>query len=378
MEYWQMQPPPLPSLMEQALQLAAQALYLSNPNPRVGCVISDHKGAILGQGFTQHAGGPHAEIMALRDAQEHGLDVRGATAWVTLEPCSHQGRTGPCCDALIQAGIGRVVASVPDPNPQVAGQGFARLRAAGVTVEIGPGAAQSRDLNIGFFSRMQRGIPWVRMKAAASLDGVTALGNGASQWITSPAARADAHAWRARACALLTGSGTVLADNPRLDVREVATPRQPHVVIVDGELQTPVDARVFEAAGRQIWIYTTQKADSPKAQALRRRGASVITLTNEHTGKVCLTAMLSDIAQRGVNELHLEAGSRLNGACVAAGLVDEILLYTAPLLLGCGGLGLAAWGPLTALADGVPLEFHSIERVGKDVRLLARVSGRCR
>ena len=204
--------------MTRALGLAAQALFLSNPNPRVGCVITAPDGQVLGEGFTQQAGGPHAEVMALRDAEARGNNVRGATAWVTLEPCAHQGRTGPCCDALIAAGIGKVMASLEDPNPLVAGQGFARLRAAGVVVEVGQGAAQSRELNLGFFSRMVRGIPWVRVKVAASVDGTTALHNGTSQWITSPAARADGHAWRARACAVLTGIGTVLADNPRLDV----------------------------------------------------------------------------------------------------------------------------------------------------------------
>lgn len=220
--------------MSQALGLAAQALFTSSPNPRVGCVITSADGhALLGQGFTQQAGGPHAEVMALRDAAARGHDVRGATAYVTLEPCSHHGRTGPCCDALIGAGIARVVASLADPNPLVAGQGFARLRAAGVQVEVGPGAHEARELNIGFFSRMLRGRPWVRVKAAASLDGATALGNGASQWITSPQARADGHAWRARACTLLTGVGTVLADDPRLDVRELPTPRQPRLAIVD-------------------------------------------------------------------------------------------------------------------------------------------------
>ena len=235
--------------MNQALGLAAQALFLSNPNPRVGCVLVAPDGRVIGQGSTQQAGGPHAEIMALRDAAAAGQDVRGATAYVTLEPCAHQGRTGPCCDALVAAGIAKVVASIADPNPLVAGQGFARLRTAGIKVEVGPGSAESRELNIGFFSRMIRGTPWVRLKSAASLDGTTALLNGASQWITSPAARADGHAWRARACAVLTGIGTVLDDNPRLDVREVPTPRQPHVVVVDSQLQTPLDAQLF-IAGR--------------------------------------------------------------------------------------------------------------------------------
>ena len=358
--------------MNQALGLAAQALFLSNPNPRVGCVLVAPDGRVIGQGFTQQAGGPHAEIMALRDAAAAGHDVRGATAYVTLEPCAHQGRTGPCCDALIAAGIGRVVASIADPNPLVGGQGFARLRAAGVAVEVGPGAAESRELNIGFFSRMVRGTPWVRLKAAASLDGTTALANGASQWITSPAARADGHAWRARACAVLTGIGTVLDDDPRLDVREVPTPRQPHVVVVDSQLQTPLDARLFIAC-RACYIYAAAQNDAKKA-ALEARGATVIYLPNAQ-GKVSLPAMLRDLAQRGVNELHVEAGNKLNGSFVREGLVDELLVYLAPTLLG-PGLGMANVGPFDALGQGLAMDFITVERVGPDIRIVARVRGR--
>lgn len=359
-------------LIPQALGLAAQALFLSNPNPRVGCIIATPAGEILGQGFTQRTGGPHAEIMALSDAVAQGRDVSGATAYVTLEPCSHHGRTGPCCDALIQAGIAKVVACVPDPNPLVAGDGFARLRAAGVEVVVGPGAEASRELNIGFFSRMVRGTPWVRLKAAASLDGTTALNNGASQWITSPAARADGHAWRARACAVLTGIGTVLSDNPRLNVREVPTPRQPHVVVVDSHLQTPPDANLL-IADRCCYIYTAVRNDQ-KAAALRARGAMVIHLPNAQ-GKVDLHAMLRDLGQRGVNELHVEAGHKLNGSLVRAGLVDELLVYLAPRLLG-PGLGLANFGPLNALTDGVALQFESTQMVGADLRIVARIQGR--
>lgn len=359
----------------QALGLAAQALFLSNPNPRVGCVIAAGDGTVLGQGFTQQAGGPHAEVVALRDAAARGCDVRGATAYVTLEPCAHQGRTGPCCDALIQAGVGRVVASIADPNPLVAGQGFARLRAAGVDVQVGPGAKEARELNIGFFSRMLRGMPWVRMKGAASLDGVTALANGASQWITAPAARADGHAWRARACAVLTGIGTVLEDDPLMDVREVATPRQPHLVIVDSRLQTPPGARLFDVPGRRVLIYAAHEHPE-RASALRARGA-VVTLLPNARGKVDLPALLRDLGTRvGVNELHLEAGHKLNGSFLREGLVDELLLYLAPLLLGSGAHGLASWGPLQALADGLRLEFHDLQRLGPDLRLVARVAGR--
>ena len=364
-------PEPCP-LIVAALAQARQSLNLTSPNPHVGCVIASSSGEVLGQGFTQQAGGPHAEVVALRDAAAAGHDVRGATAYVTLEPCAHQGRTGPCCDALVAAGIGRVVASIADPNPLVAGQGFARLRAAGVAVEVGPGAAESRELNIGFFSRMVRGTPWVRLTAAASLDGTTALANGASQWITSPAARADGHAWRARACAVLTGIGTVLDDDPRLDVREVPTPRQPHVVVVDSQLQTPLDARLFIAC-RACYIYAAAQNDAKKA-ALEARGATVIYLPNAQ-GKVSLPAMLRDLAQRGVNELHVEAGNKLNGSFVREGLVDEMLVYLAPTLLG-PGLGMASVGPLETLAQGLALDFTSVDRVGPDVRLVARVRGR--
>jgi diaminohydroxyphosphoribosylaminopyrimidine deaminase/5-amino-6-(5-phosphoribosylamino)uracil reductase len=356
----------------QALGLAAQALFLSSPNPRVGCVIIAPDGRVLGEGFTQQAGGPHAEVVALRDAAAAGQDVRGAIAYVTLEPCAHQGRTGPCCDALVAAGIGKVVASLEDPNPLVAGQGFARLRAAGVAVEVGPGAAESRELNIGFFSRMLRGTPWVRLKVASSLDGTTALTNGASQWITSPDARADGHAWRARACAVLTGIGTVLADNPRLDVREVQTPRQPKAVVLDSRLQTPPSAHLF-VADRACLIYATGPLDpvfSARKTALEARGATVLQLPGP-AGQVDLHGVLRDLALRGVNELHVEAGHRLNGALLRQALVDELLLYLAPRMLG-PGRGMADLAPLESLADGLALEFHSTQMIGPDLRVLAR------
>ena len=362
--------------ISQALGLATQALFLSNPNPRVGCVITSRTGEIVGKGSTQRAGGPHAEIMALRDAQARGQDLQGATAYVTLEPCSHHGRTGPCCDALIAAGITRVVASLADPNPLVSGQGFARLRAAGIEVSVGEGAQESFELNIGFFSRMVRKTPWVRMKMAASLDGTTALPNGESQWITSSAARADGHAWRARACAVLTGIGTVLEDNPRLDVRDVATPRQPHVVVVDSLLQTPPDARLL-IAGRACYIYCAAPNDTAfqaRKQALESQGAVVVELPNAHN-KVDLSAMLADLASRGVNELHVEAGSKLNGSFIREGLVDEMLVYLAPCMLG-EGLAMAHFGPLTQLDQGLSMDFKSVEKIGPDVRILARVKGR--
>jgi len=362
--------------MATALRLASAALLLTDPNPRVGCVLCDAEGRVLGQGHTQQAGGPHAEVMALRDAEAKGNEVKGATAYVTLEPCSHHGRTGPCCDALIAAGIGRVVASLADPNPLVAGQGFGRLRAAGIQVETGPGAAESRELNIGFFSRMVRKLPWVRLKVAASLDGKTGLANGVSQWITAEAARADGHAWRARASAVLTGVGTVLEDNPRLDVRLVDTPRQPHLVVVDSHLQTPPDAHVF-IAGRPVWIYAAAR-DEVRAKALEARGATVTCVPNA-SGKVDLAAMLQDLAQRGVNELHVEAGHKLNGSLLREGCVDELLVYLAPKLIGSGldmASHLHAEGPLISLAGALPLDFKSVEMLGPDLRIVSRVRGR--
>ena len=355
-----------------ALKLAQRAAWLSAPNPRVGCVITAESGQRLGSGHTQKAGGPHAEIMALCDAVAHGNDVAGATAYVTLEPCSHHGRTGPCCDALIAAGIKKVVASIADPNPLVSGQGFARLRAAGIEVEIGEGAAETRELNIGFFSRMIRKTPWVRMKVAASLDGTTALQNGRSQWITGQAARTDGHAWRARSCAILTGIGTVLEDNPRLDVRLVETPRQPHLVIVDSRMETPLDADIFSVR-RVLLIYAALENDARKS-ALEAQGATVIVLPGNN-GKVDLAAMMRDLGHREINELHVEAGSKLNGSLIREELVDEYLLYLAPMLLGPGA-GLAALAPISELSRGIKLEFKSTQMIGQDLRVIARGVGR--
>lgn len=374
---------PTHPLLQQAILQAREAKYRSDPNPRVGCILTSSDGqTVLGQGHTQEAGGPHAEVMALRDAAARGNSVMGATAYVTLEPCSHFGRTGPCCDALIAAGIGKVVATMADPNPLVSGQGFARLRGAGVAVEVLPPdhplAVESRELNIGFLSRMVRKTPWVRMKIAASLDGKTALPNGVSQWITSPEARADGHAWRARASAVLTGIGTVLQDRPRLDVRLVETPRQPHLVVVDSKLETPLDSPIF-MEGRKLFIYAAQE-NRPKAEALEAQGATVLyapetTPDGTATGKVDLAAMLRDLGQREVNELHVEAGHKLNGSLVREGLVDEFLVYLAPKLMGQGA-DMANFGPLTELAQALPLTFQSTAMVGPDLRILARVTGR--
>ena len=361
--------------MHQALALAEQALWLTSPNPRVGCVITAPDGTVLGQGHTQRAGGPHAEIMALRDAQARDLDVRGATAWVTLEPCAHHGRTGPCCDALIEAGIGKVVAALTDPNPQVAGQGMARLQAAGVHTELGLCAHEASELNIGFLHRMRHGLPWVRMKIAASLDGQTALKNGQSQWITGPEARADGHAWRARACAVLTGIGTVLEDDPLLNVRGVDTPRQPHLVVVDSRLDLPLNARLLDTLGegeqaRQIWIYTATQEGAEHRAALQTRGVQVIDCPGPG-GKVDLLAMLRDLARRQINELHVEAGFKLNGSFMREGLVDEWLVYMAPQWLG-PGQGMANLPEISALTQAQQLRFEAVDRVGADLRLRLR------
>ncbi len=358
--------------IDRALTLAHQALYLTSPNPRVGCVLQSSTGQILGEGHTQKAGGLHAEIMALQDALAKGHDVKGATAYVTLEPCSHRGRTGPCCDALVAAGIGKVVASIADPNPLVSGRGFERLRAAGVEVEVGPGAEQSRLLNIGFFSRMIRKAPWVRMKIAASIDGKTALENGSSQWITSEHARADGHSWRARSCAILTGIGTVLQDDPLLNVRFAQSTRQPHMVVVDSRLELLPTARLFQT-DRKMYIYTTSE-DPQKIQPLEARGAKVIVLPNGH-GKVDLAAMMQDLAKHEINELHVEAGHKLNGSLLREDLVDEFLVYLAPKFVG-EGMGMAHFGPLASLDHSLPLVFDSCERIGPDLRLLAHRHGR--
>ena len=355
--------------MARAQALATGAIGLSDPNPRVGCVLIDADGRQIGAGHTQQAGGPHAEVMALRDAQQQGHATRGATAYVTLEPCSHHGRTGPCCDALVEAGVGRVVAALQDPNPLVGGRGFTRLRAAGIEVVVGPGAEAARELNIGFFSRMLRRRPWVRMKIAASLDGQTALEDGSSQWITAEAARADGHSWRARAGAVLTGIGTVLDDDPRLDVRGVPVHRQPMLVVVDSRLQLPLTAALL-AVQRQLLVYAAL-AHPEREAALRGRGADVIQLAGS-AGKVDLARMLDDLAQREVNELHVEAGSKLNGSLLRAGLVDELLVYLAPKLIG-PGRAMAALDPLANLASALPLQFHALAQVGDDLRVLARI-----
>lgn len=364
-----------PHLLDAVMDQARLAIALSEPNPRVGCLLLAPDGLrVIGRGHTQEAGGPHAEVMALRDAAAHGESTHGAIALVSLEPCAHHGRTPPCCDALIAAGVSAVHLALHDPNPLVAGQGAARLRAAGIAVHgwpEGPARAEAEALNIGFFSRMRRGRPWVRLKVAITLDGRTALPDGRSQWITSDAARTDGHTWRRRASAMLTGVGTVRDDNPRLDVRLVPTPRQPLRVIVDSRLETPPEARILDAPG-QVLLYAAQPHAEREA-ALRARGADVTFHPNPQ-GKVDLPALLADLGRRGINELHVEAGHQLNGSWVREGLVDEYLVYLAPKLLGLG-LPLASFGPLATLGEAPALTFHSVTPVGPDLRLLLRPAG---
>jgi diaminohydroxyphosphoribosylaminopyrimidine deaminase/5-amino-6-(5-phosphoribosylamino)uracil reductase len=350
--------------MARALRLAERGLYTTTPNPRVGCVIA-RDGEILGEGFHQRAGEPHAEIHALQRA---GARARGATVYVTLEPCTHHGRTPPCVDALVAAGVSRVVAAMQDPNPRVAGEGLQRLRAARIAVETGLSEVQARELNIGFVARMTRARPWLRIKTAASLDGRTALRSGQSQWITGAAARRDGHRWRARSCAVMVGVGTLLADNPRLTVREVKTTRQPLRVVVDRQLEIPLDAHVLE--GGHALIVTAQ--DRPeKVRQLEQLGAQVVRLPNPE-GKVDLVALMHELARRELNEVLVESGGRLNGALLRAHVVDELVVYLAPHLLGDTARGMFDLGELTALDQRVELTIREVRRVGSDLRIVAR------
>lgn len=349
--------------MRAALAQAAKALYSATPNPRVGCVIV-RDDDVLAEGHTQPTGFAHAEAHALHHAQQQGVDVRGATVYVSLEPCSHHGRTPPCADALVTAGVARVVVAIEDPNPLVAGQGLARLRAAGIKVELGVLAEEAREMNRGFLHRMQHGRPWVRMKIAASLDGGTALQNGESQWITSTQARDDGHAWRARACAVLTGIGTVQQDDPQLNVRAVETSRQPRRIVVDSQLEISPQAKILQGAAS--WIFSTVEGGA-RADQLRAEGHELIALPDD-SGKVDLRALMNELGRREINELHVEAGFKLNGSLLRAGVVDELLLYFAPCLLG-PAQGLARLPVLEHLSDRLAFRFHEVEQVGPDLRL---------
>ena len=342
------------AMMRRALELAARGLYTTTPNPRVGCVIAKD-GKIVGEGWHERAGGPHAEVVALQTKR-----TEGATVYVTLEPCNHHGRTPPCVDALKKARVKRVVAAMRDPNPEAAHGGDA-LQAADIRFEHGLFESEARELNIGFVSRMTRGRPWVRMKIAATLDGRTALPDGKSQWITGAEARRDGHRWRARACAILTGIGTVRADDPRLTVREVDTPRQPLRVIIDSRLETPPGARILQ--GEKVLVFSATHGTLPNAE--------VVVLPNP-SKKVELPAMLEELARRGINELHVEAGFRLNGSLAREGCVDEYLVYLNPSFLGDAAQGMLDLPAVPALDKRLALRVLSLERLGEDLRILAR------
>lgn len=353
--------------MRQALDLATRGLFTTDPNPRVGCVIVQN-GTLVGEGWHEKAGEPHAEVLALARA---GEQAASATAYVTLEPCSHTGRTAPCCDALIRAGIGRVVVAMQDPNPLVNGKGIAALRAAGIAVEVGLMAAQAIELNLGFVSRMLRKRPWVRMKLAASLDGKTALSNRQSQWITDDPARADGHHWRARSSAILTGIGTVKDDDPQMNVRDLATKRQPRKILVDSRLEVSPMARMLADPG--VLIVTALEERSAAAglwQGLIDAGHRLLSLPNAQ-GKVDLEAMMRALAKEGINELHIEAGYKLNGSLLREACVDELLVYLAPRLLG-PGMGMFDLQALEQIPGKPAWEFVEHESVGRDLRLRLR------
>lgn len=352
--------------MAEALRLAAQGLYTTDPNPRVGCVMVNG-GKVVGRGFHHQAGGPHAEVLALREAD---AAARSATVYVTLEPCAHFGRTPPCADALVKAGVGRVIAAMQDPNPLVAGKGFAKLNAAGIGTANGLLECEARELNPGFISRMTRGRPWIRSKLAISLDGRTALANGASRWISSAAAREDTQHWRARSSAILTASGTVLADDPLLTVRLPGSWRQPKRVIVDGGLRTPPNARIFTEPG-EIWIATTV-ADETRQAALVSAGAKMLVLP-AHDGHTNLMALAQQLAETGCNEVLVEAGAGLNGALLQAGLIDEFLVYLAPHLLGDTARGMFHLPALVDMQARRELLLTDLRHVGADIRMLARL-----
>lgn len=361
--------------MARALQLAANGLYTTGVNPRVGCVLVKND-QIIGEGWHERTGEGHAEVMALRDAAARGHSTQDATAYVTLEPCSHHGKTPPCAEALIKAGVSRVVAAMEDPNPLVAGKGFALLKTAGVEVAAPLMAAEAEALNVGFIKRMREGMPWVRLKMAGSLDGRSALANGQSQWITGPEARMDGHRFRARAQAIITGVGTLIADDPLLTVRDVSAPigqsGQPVPlasalrVVVDSHLRTPTTAKILQGG----CLIATAETDPEKTTALQAAGAEVVCFPDAN-GRVDLKSLLEFLAQRGVNEVHVEAGPRLSGVFLKDGIVDELLCYMAPCVLGSDARGWFDDLNLSSLDQKVEFKFQDVRMVGADLRLVA-------
>lgn len=352
--------------MARALELARRGLNTAHPNPRVGCVLV-RDDAVVGEGWHWQAGAPHAEANALAAA---GNKARGATAYVTLEPCSHTGRTPPCADALIEAGVARVVIAVEDPDPRVAGSGVERLRAAGITVESGLLGEAAEALNCGFLSRMRRGRPWLRVKLAASLDGRTALASGESSWITGEAARLDVQRWRARSSAILTGIGTVLADNPRLDVRLPETERQPLRVVLDSSLRIGADAQIFQRAGDVLVLHGSH-ANELRAAELKRHGVQLAAVADSAAG-LDLKAVLAELAARNQNEVWVEAGATLAGALVEAELVDELIVYLAPDLLGPEARPLLALTGIDRMDQRRRFAWYDLRRIGRDLRLILR------
>jgi diaminohydroxyphosphoribosylaminopyrimidine deaminase/5-amino-6-(5-phosphoribosylamino)uracil reductase len=356
-------------LMTRALRLAERGLYTTMPNPRVGCVIAKD-GKVVGEGAHRRAGEPHAEVLALRMA---GAAAHGADVYITLEPCSHHGRTPPCADALIRAGAARVVAAMQDPNPQVAGSGLANLAASGIETACGLMESQARALNPGFIFRMTHSRPFVRSKMAASLDGKTALANGASQWITGEAARRDVQHWRARSCAIMTGVSTVIADDPLMTVRlpelvEIKQGRQPLRVVLDSRLKIPVQAKILQDSN--VLIAYAADPDA-RSERLRQAGAELLQLPDAN-GRICLESLMQALAQREVNEVLVEAGSGLNGALLDLNLIDELLMYYAPLLLGDAAKGMFSMAALTEMRQRKPLEILDIRQVGRDIRVRAK------
>jgi diaminohydroxyphosphoribosylaminopyrimidine deaminase/5-amino-6-(5-phosphoribosylamino)uracil reductase len=350
--------------MARALHLAERGLFTTTPNPRVGCVIVK-QGQIIGEGWHMYAGEPHAEVHALRAA---GAAARGADVYVTLEPCSHHGRTPPCAEALIAAGVRRVIVGMSDPNPRVAGRGLQLLQQQGIAVASGLLEDEARALNRGFIARMTRGWPWLTLKIAASLDGRTALASGASQWITGPSARSDVQRMRARSCAILTGIGTVLADDPQLNVRELDIGRQPLRVVVDSQLRMPLNARILQQGATLI---ACLPGHAEKAAQLRALSVTVIELPQQN-GRVCLASLLGELAAREVNEVLVEAGAALNGSLLRQQLADQLLIYYAPTLMGSDARGMFDFPALTDMAQRLDLDIISLDRVGSDIRVLAR------
>jgi diaminohydroxyphosphoribosylaminopyrimidine deaminase / 5-amino-6-(5-phosphoribosylamino)uracil reductase len=357
--------------MQRALTLAARGLQTTDPNPRVGCVIAQ-RGRVVGEGWHERAGEAHAEVAALRAA---GSQAAGATVYVTLEPCSHHGRTPPCVEALIAARVARVVIAAGDPNPRVDGKGAAALRAAGIVVESGLMEEEATDLNGGFFRRMRTGRPLLRVKLAMSLDGRTALANGESRWITGEAAREDVHRWRARSSAVLTGVGTVLADDPRLDVRLPDEPgvvrRQPLRVVLDSQLRTPPGARLFQTPGEVLILTTLSAPEEPRALNLTAHGARLESLPLDGE-RIALSAVLDRLGELEQNEVLVEAGATLAGELLRQALADELLLYVGLRLLGPSARALVAMPPLSRLADAASFSLIDIQQVGDDLRLRLR------